>query len=88
MSCPAPGHARSRSPVFRVEADRLLPFAPQDFQALLDAYFGRFPELKSQRCHLFRDEVQRIEGWESFVRRALDTEQMDVYVTGSSAKLL
>ena len=34
------------------------------------------------------DEVQLIKGWEKWVRRAVDTQQCKVIVTGSSAKLL
>lgn len=34
------------------------------------------------------DEVQLVEGWEKWVRRAVDTRQCRVIVTGSSAKLL
>jgi predicted AAA+ superfamily ATPase len=34
------------------------------------------------------DEVQLIKGWEKWVRRAVDTQQCQVIVTGSSAKLL
>jgi predicted AAA+ superfamily ATPase len=37
---------------------------------------------------LFLDEVQRIEGWDKFVRRVLDSEKMSVHITGSSSKLL
>lgn len=70
------------------EDDRLLPFTARDFQALLDAHFRRRPGLKDTRSFLFLDEVQRIEGWESFVRRVLDTEKLEVYLTGSSSKLL
>ena len=28
------------------EDDRLLPFSARDFQTILDAYFGKFPQLK------------------------------------------
>jgi predicted AAA+ superfamily ATPase len=34
------------------------------------------------------DEVQLIEGWEKWVRKAVDTRQCKVIVTGSSSKLL
>ncbi|MFH0970480.1 MAG: ATP-binding protein [Candidatus Diapherotrites archaeon] len=34
------------------------------------------------------DEIQLIDGWEKWVRRAVDTRQCQVIVTGSSAKLL
>jgi len=37
---------------------------------------------------LFLDEVQVIPGWEGFVRRVIDSEPVDVVVSGSSAQML
>jgi hypothetical protein len=70
------------------EDERLLPFSYRDFQTVLETYFRKFPAFKDKQCHLFLDEVQRIEGWDKFVRRVLDTERLSVWVTGSSSKLL
>ena len=47
-----------------------------------------FPETIGQRCYLFLDEVQSAPGWERWVRRLHDTEDVEVFVTGSSSKLL
>lgn len=82
------GIPKERLLYLNFEDDRLLPFSVRDFQAILDVYFSKFPDFKTERCFLFLDEAQRIEGWESFVRRVLDTENIAVYVTGSSSKLL
>lgn len=84
----AGGVPKERLLYLNFEDDRLLPFTAADFQTILDVYYGKHPELKSQRCHLFLDEVQRIEHWETFIRRVLDTEDLAVYLTGSSSKLL
>ena len=70
------------------EDERLLPFSTGDFQTILDTYYRKYPSFKNRRCHLFMDEVQRVAGWDKFVRRVLDTEKLEVYVTGSSSKLL
>ncbi len=70
------------------EDERLLPFSTQDFQLLLDTYFGKYPALREEGAFLFLDEVQRIDGWDLFVRRVLDSEKLDVVVTGSSSRLL
>ena len=61
--------------------------AAPDFQYILETYYRKFPALKAQACFLYLDEVQRIEGWDRFVRRVLDTELLQVWVTGSSFKL-
>jgi len=70
------------------EDERLLPFAAQHFQILLETYYRKFPQFKNQSCYLFLDELQRIEGWDTFVRRVLDTENLFVCLTGSSSRLL
>ena len=82
------GLEKERLLYLNFEDERLLPFSAQDFQFVLETYYRKFPAFKSQQCYLFLDEVQRIEGWDKFVRRVLDTEQLSVCVTGSSSKLL
>ncbi len=70
------------------EDDRLFNFKLSDFQTLLDVFYAQKPDKKSQSCFFFFDEIQNVEHWERFVRRLIDTENVSVYVTGSSAKLL
>jgi uncharacterized protein len=82
------GIAKERLLYLNFEDDRLLPFSAPDFQTILDTYYRKFPSFKTTECHFFLDELQRIEGWEAFVRRVLDSENISLYVTGSSSKLL
>jgi uncharacterized protein len=82
------GIAKDRILYLNFEDDRLLPFSAQDFQTILDTYYRKFPSFKTMECFYFLDEIQRIQGWESFVRRVLDTERISLYITGSSSKLL
>jgi predicted AAA+ superfamily ATPase len=70
------------------EEERLLGFTVNHFQEILDVYYGKFPENKNKTCYLFLDELQRIDQWEMFVRRLLDSENVQIYITGSSSKLL
>lgn len=70
------------------EDDRLLDFNVTHFQEILNVYFGKYPELRQGRCYFFFDEIQRIDQWETFIRRLLDTENIQVFITGSSSKLL
>jgi len=79
---------RERLLYLNFEDERLLPFGKQDFQTLLETYYRKFPQFKNQSCYLFLDELQRIEGWDMFVRRVLDTENLFVCLTGSSSRLL
>jgi hypothetical protein len=70
------------------EDDRLLEFRVHHFQEILDVYFGKYPEHRNTRCYFFFDEIQRIDQWEIFIRRLLDTENIQIFITGSSSKLL
>jgi len=70
------------------EDDRLLDFKIEHFNTILDVYFSKYPEYRDSRCYFFFDEIQRIDQWEMFIRRLLDTENVQVYITGSSSKLL
>jgi len=82
------GLEKERLLYLNFEDERLLPFSARNFQLILDTYYRKFPDFKNKQCYLFFDEVQRIEGWDMFVRRLLDTEQLFICVTGSSSKLL
>ena len=71
------------------EDDRLQPMETRDFQDLLDAYFSLYPQHADQQdLHFFFDEIHEAPGWEKFVRRLLDRERMQIYLSGSSAKML
>jgi predicted AAA+ superfamily ATPase len=82
------GIPKERILYLNFEDDRLLPFSAGDFQTILDTYYRKFPSFKTMECFYFFDEIQRIQGWETFVRRVLDTESIRLHVTGSSSKLL
>ncbi|MEM0144111.1 MAG: ATP-binding protein, partial [Candidatus Parvarchaeum sp.] len=58
-----------------------------DLQNVLDLFLKMHPENVGQNLWLFLDEVQSINGWEKFVRSAVD-KGIYVYVSGSSSKLL
>ncbi len=70
------------------EDDRILPMNTQEMGKLIDAWYTLYPENHTQCCYLFLDEVQNVEGWPLVLRRLLDTKNIQIYVTGSSAKLL
>lgn len=82
------GIEKERLLYLNFEDDRLLPFAARDFQSILDVYYRKFPRFKTQTCYFFLDELQHIPGWDRFVRRLLDAEEVALCVTGSSSKLL
>ena len=42
----------------------------------------------AHRLYLFLDEIQNIPAWEKFVRTVYDSEDVDIYITGSNSQLL
>jgi predicted AAA+ superfamily ATPase len=70
------------------EDDRLFGMELSDMNTLLEAYFTLYPSTQNKLVYFFFDEIQRIKGWETFVRRIKDTLTARVFVTGSSASLL
>ena len=85
----AAGASRAAQVYVNFEDDRLGPLDAADLDGLLEEYYQRCPDFRGkQRVGLFFDEIQLVQGWERFVRRIMDSEQVDVFVSGSSAKLL
>jgi predicted AAA+ superfamily ATPase len=70
-----------------LEDDRLLPLNLRDLDILLRTYYEIRPENRKKKIYLFLDEIQNVIGWEHFVRRIMDTENVQVFITGSSSKL-
>lgn len=70
------------------EDNRLLPLDHKAMGKMIDAWYMLYPDNHNHCCYLFLDEVQNVEGWPLFLRRILDTKNIQIYVTGSSAKLL
>jgi len=82
-----------RSIYLSFDDDRLAGIDASQLDALLEEYFRRYPDLRRKqrsrdRSVWFLDEVQLVEGWDRFVRRVLDTEPIDIVVSGSSARML
>jgi hypothetical protein len=70
------------------EDDRILPLDQKAMGQMVDAWYTLYPKNHDTTCYLFLDEVQNVDGWPLVLRRLLDTKNVQIYVTGSSAKLL
>ena len=70
------------------EDDRILPLELKDMDSLLEAYYELYPNNKKSKVYLFFDEIQNIDKWEIYIRRIYDNENVKIFVTGSSSKLL
>ncbi len=84
----AQGVDRRRIVYLNFEDDRLQPVAPPELDLVLRSLREVFPDAATGRLYLFLDEVQSAPGWERWVRRLCDTEDISVFVTGSSSRLL
>ena len=69
--------------------DRLNEVKRDNLSLVTEAYFSIFPEKKgSETVYCFFDEIQEAANWEAFVDRILRTEKCEVFLTGSSSKML
>lgn len=70
------------------EDDRLLPLSTKKMGALVDEFYSMYPQNHQNKCYLFLDEVQNVDNWHQVVRRIFKSKSVELYITGSSAKLL
>jgi hypothetical protein len=74
---------------FNFEDERLDGLQAADLGVLLDEYYRSFSSLRQQeRVTWCLDEIQIVPGWEKFVRRMMDSENVEVFLSGSSARML
>ena len=71
-----------------LEDDRLLPLSRGKLAGLLDGFYSVYPENHDKKCYLFLDEIQNVDDWAIVIRRFFDSKHVEIYLTGSSAKLL
>lgn len=72
-----------------LEDERLTGLTVADLRWLIEEHARRFPHLHGKNAvTVYLDEVQHVPGWEGLVRRLMDTGGFDVFLSGSSARLL
>jgi predicted AAA+ superfamily ATPase len=90
----AAGRAKEAQLLVSLEDERLAGIGVADLGWLLEEHARQFPGLgvggtRAQAATtLYLDEVQLVPGWEGLVRRLMDAGGVEVFVSGSSAKLL
>lgn len=83
------GTAREGLLYFSFEDERLAGMRMLNLELIVEEYYRLHPEWREQRRATFLlDEIQLVPGWEMFVRRLLDSEKIDLFLSGSSARLL
>ena len=68
------------------EDERFIPFTFHDFELLYETFIEL--ENPKGRIYLFLDEIQNISGWEKWLNRLYEFENVKIFVTGSNASLL
>ena len=70
------------------EDDRLKPLDQKKLADLVAAFYALYPMNHERKCYLFFDEIQIVDEWPQVIRRFHDTKNIEIFMTGSSAKLL
>ncbi|MBK8100600.1 MAG: ATP-binding protein [Planctomycetes bacterium] len=85
----ASGARREQLPYVNFEDELLVGMPATSLGILVEEHFRRCPDLRGKATVTWCfDEIQVVPGWERFVRRLLDSENIDVFVSGSSAAML
>lgn len=84
----AQGVDRRQMIFLNFEDDRLMPLKSRELDMILPAHFELYPEMAERKKYIFFDEVQNAPGWEPYVRRLHDTQDAQIFLTGSSSHLL
>ena len=72
-----------------LEDERLTGISVADLGWLIEEHVRQFPDVhRSRAVTLYLDEVQTVPGWEGLVRRLIDAGGFEIFVSGSSARLL
>ena len=83
------GAAPERALYVSFDDDRLADIGAEQLSGLLEEFYRRNPQLRRRTTVAWCfDEIQLVTGWERFVRRVLDSENVQVVVSGSSARML
>ena len=77
--------APERAVYLSFDDDRLGGIRAEQLSLLLEEFYRRHPELRGRETVVWLlDEIQLVPGWDRFVRRVLDTERVEIVVSGSS----
>jgi predicted AAA+ superfamily ATPase len=83
------GIERERLVYFNFEDERLGGLHAEELGTLIEEYYRQFPHFRHQvEVTWCLDEIQIVPGWERFVRRVLDSEKAEIFLSGSSARML
>jgi len=82
------GRSPQRLVYFNFEDERLAYLEVGHLRIIPETHARLFPQPWDEPVTFFLDEIQRVPGWEIFARRLLDSPGHELFLSGSSAKLL
>lgn len=68
--------------------ERLIKLKTENLDEILMAYREMYPTINLKDVYMFFDEIQLVEGWELFVLRLYKNYCKNIFITGSTAKML
>lgn len=83
----AAGTPREALLYFSFEDELFSGMSSADLHILEEEYFKLQPGMRGRAVFLL-DEIQVVPGWETFARRLLDAKDVELFLSGSSARLL
>ena len=85
----AAGSADESQLLVSLEDERLAGITVADLGWMIEEHARQFPGLRGATgLSVYLDEVQTVPGWEGMVRRLMDEGGVELFLSGSSAKLL
>lgn len=82
------GVSRDRILFVGFDDERLAALKTENLDEILQAYREMFPSQSLKDVYMFFDEIQLVEGWELFVLRVYKNYCKNIFITGSTAKML
>jgi len=83
------GIPNERLPYINFEDERIAGMQAEHLHLFVEEYYRSYPAFRNtETVSWFFDEIHTVPGWERFIRRLLDTEKVEIFLSGSSAALL
>lgn len=82
------GRAPGSQLLVSLEDERLTGMTVAELGWLLEEHARQYPAAREAGLTLYLDEVQTVAGWEGLARRLIDGGGVELFVSGSSARLL
>ena len=85
----ASGRPRESQMLLGLEDERLVGMTALDLGWVIEEHARQFPAIRANgQLSLYFDEIQIVDGWESLVHRLVEAKDVEIIISGSSAKLL